>query len=108
MIILYHKCDPLSIKSANFFRLNNGYLIDFYNSSELELWNKYLLLAVDINKAEVPNSQENRNSFVKSNNQHSEKRHIRTLASCTYDILNGFYLNTKVAHISTSKNELAK
>lgn len=54
-----------------FFYLHDEYLTDFYNSSELKLWNGFLLLVIDGSKAEIPNSAENREHFGKSNNQHS-------------------------------------
>ena len=53
-----------------FSYLNDKYLSDFYNTSEPELWNGYLLLAIDGSKAEVPNSQENKYIFGISGNHH--------------------------------------
>ncbi|WP_242842298.1 hypothetical protein [Lacrimispora indolis] len=90
-----------------FTHLNDQYLMDFYNSSEVSLWNGFLLLGIDGSKAEVPNSEGNRLCFGKSNNQHSEQGQIRALVSGMYDILNGFYLDIGVAHISTSETEMA-
>lgn len=91
-----------------FSYLNDEYLADFYHYSEPKLWNGFLLLAIDGSKAEVPNSAENRERFGKSNNQHSELGQIRALVSGMYDILNQFYLDIEISHISTSKTELAK
>lgn len=91
-----------------FSYLNDKYLEDFYNSPEPKLWNNYLLIAIDGSKAEVPNSQENRNSFGNSGNQHSKEGQVRALVSGMYDILNGFYLDLQIAHISAGENELAK
>ena len=91
-----------------FSYLNDEYLADFYHSSEQKLWNGFLLLAIDGSKAEVPNSAENRERFGKSNNQHSELGQIRALVSGMYDILNQFYLDIEISHISTSETELAK
>lgn len=67
-----------------------------------------LLLAIDASKAEIPNSKENRERFGKSNNQHSQVGQVRALVSGIYDVLNWFYLNIEIEHISTSENELAK
>lgn len=91
-----------------FTYLNNEYLTDFYNSSEPKMWNGYLLLAIDGSKAEVPNSSENRERFGKSTNQHSDLGQVRALVSGMYDILNRFYLDIEIAHISASETELAK
>lgn len=91
-----------------FSYLNLEYLKDFYSSDEVELWNGYLLLAVDGSKAEVPNSRENRERFGISNNQHSQTGQVRALVSGMYDILNRFYLDIEIEHISISENELAK
>lgn len=91
-----------------FSYLNDEYLAAFYHSSEPKLWNGFLLLAIDGSKAEVPNSTENREHFGKSNNQHSELGQVRALVSGMYDILNQFYLDIEISHISTSETELAK
>ena len=91
-----------------FSYLNDEYLADFYHSSEPKLWNGFLLLAIDGSKAEIPNSVENRERFGKSNNQHSELGQIRVLVSGMYDILNQFYLDIEISHISTNETELAK
>lgn len=88
--------------------LNREYLIDFYHSEEVNRWNGYLLLAIDGSKAEVPNSEENRKTFGISNNQKSKIGQVRALVSGMYDILNRFYLDIEIEHISVSENELAK
>lgn len=88
--------------------LNRRYLMDFYHSDEPRLWNGYLLAAIDGSKAEVPNSKENRETFGNSGNQHSPKGQVRALVSGMYDILNHFYLDIEIEHISVSENELAK
>lgn len=88
--------------------LNCRYLIDFYHSEESKLWKEYLLVAVDGSKAEVPNSKENRESFGNSGNQHSRTGQVRALVSGMYDILNHFYLDIEIGHISVSEIELAK
>ena len=64
--------------------------------------------AIDGSKAEVPNSKENRETFGNSGNQHSKTGQVRALVSGMYDILNHFYLDIEIEHISVSKNELAK
>ncbi len=91
-----------------FSYLNRKYLMDFYRSGEVRLWNGYLLVAIDGSKAEVPNSKENREIFGSSSNQHSKTGSVRALTSGMYDILNHFYLDIEAGHISASENELAK
>ncbi|SCI85293.1 Transposase [uncultured Roseburia sp.] len=88
--------------------LNRRYLMDFYHSEEPKLWKGYLLAAVDGSKAEVPNSKENRETFGNSGNQHSRTGQVRALVSGMYDILNHFYLDIEIEHISVSEIELAK
>lgn len=85
-----------------FSELNDEYLKDFYDSDEVETWNGYLALAIDGSKAEVPNSRENRECFGDSGNQ------VRALVSTVYDILNGFYLDIAIGHISDGETKLAK
>jgi hypothetical protein len=72
-----------------FSHLNREYLRDYYASKEPKLWNGYIVLAIDGSKAEVPNSDENRNAFGKSGNQH-ESGETRALVSCALDVLNHF------------------
>lgn len=91
-----------------FLYLNRKYLMDFYHSDEPRLWKGYLLTAIDGSKAEVPNSAENREMFGCSGNQHSKTGQARALVSGIYDVLNHFYLDIEIAHISDSENELAK
>lgn len=67
-----------------------------------------MLIAIDGSKAEVPNSKDNREAFGNSGNQRSGKGPVRTLVSGTYDILNHFYLDIEIEHISISEIELAK
>lgn len=88
--------------------LNRRYLMDFYHSEEPKLWKGYLLAAVDGSKAEVPNSKENRETFGNSGNQHSKTGQVRALVSGMYDILNHFYLDIEIEHVSVSEIELAK
>ena len=91
-----------------FSYLNREYLVDFYHSKQVKLWNGYILLAIDGSKAEVPNSKENRDRFGNSRNQHSEYGQVRALVSGVYDVLNQFYLDIEIEHISVSETELAK
>lgn len=88
-----------------FSYLNYRYLTDFYNSEEPKLWRGYLLLAIDGSKAEVPNSKENRETFGNSKNQHSKTGQVRALVGRMYDILNRFYLDIEIGHISISETE---
>lgn len=88
--------------------LNREYLMDFYHSDEPTLWEGYLLIAIDGSKVEVPNSKENRETFGNSGNQHFKTGQVQALVSGVYDILNHFYLDIEIEHISVSENELAK
>ena len=82
-----------------FSYLNQEYLMDFYTSEEIQLWNGYLLLAIDGSKVEIPNSKENRQRFGNSNNQHSKLGQARALVSGLYDILNHFHLLISFAYV---------
>ena len=48
------------------------------------------------------------NGFGKSNNQHTQVGQIWDLVSGMYDVLNQYYLDIEIEHISISENELAK
>lgn len=88
--------------------LNRRYLMNFYHYGEPKLWKGYLVVAIDGSKAEVPNSKENREVFGNSGNQHSKIGQVRALVSGMHDILNHFYLDIEIEHISVSEIELAK
>ena len=85
-----------------FSYLNTEYLIDFYHSKEVKLWNGYIVLAIDGSKTEIPNSKENRERFGNSSNQHSPNEPARAFVSGVYDVLNQFYLDVEIEHISFS------
>ena len=91
-----------------FSYLNREYLIDFYRSKEVKRWNGYMVLAIDGSKTEIPNSKENRERFGNSSNQHSPNGPARALVSGMYDVLNQFYIDVEIEHISFSETELAK
>ena len=63
---------------------------------------------IDVSKAEASNSKENIERFGKSNNQHTQVGQIWDLVSGMYDVLNQYYLDIEIEHISISENELAK
>lgn len=84
-----------------FSYLNHKYLID---SDEARLWKGYLLTAIDGSKAEVSNSKENRETFGNSSNQYSKTGQTWALVSGMYDVLNYFYLDIEVEHISANEN----
>ena len=63
---------------------------------------------IDVSKAEASNSKENRERVGKSNNQHTQVGQIWDLVSGMYDVLNQYYLDIEIEHISISENELAK
>ena len=71
-----------------FSYLNTEYLTDFYHSKEAKRWNKYIVVAINGSKTEVPNSKENRERFGNSSNQHSSNRPARAFVSGMYDVLN--------------------
>lgn len=81
------------------------YLQDFYSSSEPLLWHGYLVLAIDGNKAEVTNSEENKALFGENANQCGNGP-TRTLVSGIYDVWNHFFLNIQIAPVSASPSSL--
>lgn len=88
--------------------MNGEYLTALYNYSEPKLWKGFLLLPVDERKAKIPNSIENRKHCRKNNNRYSDIKQMQANARSMYDILNQFYLDIEILHISTSEIELAK
>ena len=83
-------------------------LMDFYHSGEPEPWNGYLLAATDGSRAEVPDSEENRETSGNSGSRHSKTGRVRVPAGGMYDILNHFYPDIETEHVSVSENELAE
>ena len=111
--------DPMSISKQGYLKqrkrlnpevfsyLNREYLADFYASDEPQLWEGRLVLAIDGSKAEVPNSEENCETFGKCGNGRSEGQ-PRALVSGMYDALNGFFPDIQIGRTDDSEIELAK
>lgn len=77
-------------------------------TTTLELRNYFIQKDVPSMKMSKQGYLQQRKRFGKSNNQHSELGQVRALVSGMYDILNHFYLDIEISHISTSETELAK
>jgi hypothetical protein len=52
--------------------LSQGYLHGFYRGEEAIIWHGFVVLATDGNRAEIPNSQENRKAYGESENQYGK------------------------------------
>ena len=74
-----------------FTHLNQSYLKNFYGyTTQNELFNGYLVMAIDGSKAEVLASDENIKQFGERT---LEKGTIRAFASCITDVINKFTLD---------------
>lgn len=98
--------NPNVFKEANKLYLNNFYTEDKTNIIKNK---KYLVMAIDGSKIEIPNTPQNREFFGKTKNQHSKDRQpARALISTIYDINNQFYLDVEIDKYSSSEKTLAK
>ena len=87
--------------------LNQNYLKRFYNGQEAEGWLGYLVMAVDGSRAEIPNSEENRQVYGESINQ-CDKSVARANISVLHDVFNRFILDIGIHHYCDSEIEEAK
>jgi hypothetical protein len=87
--------------------LNRNYLKRFYESQEVREWKGYLVMAVDGSRAEIPNSEENREVYGESINKYG-KAVARTNLSALHDVYNHFLLDIGMHHYRSSEIEDAK
>jgi hypothetical protein len=90
-----------------FNMLNRNYLKRFYDGEEGKEWRGYLLMAVDGSRAEIPNSQENRQEYGESINKYG-KAAARANISALHDVLNRFILDIGIHNYRDSEIEEAK
>ena len=69
--------------------LNRNYLKRFYDGKEAVRWEGYLVMAVDGSRAEIPNSEDNRQTYGESINKYG-KAVARTNLSALHDVYNRF------------------
>jgi rhodanese-related sulfurtransferase len=97
-------------KKLNFealVKLNRNYLRNFYQGDEPRLWNGYVVLAIDGSRAEIPNSQENRETYGTGENQYG-KAVARANLSVVNDVFNQFIVDIGIHHFKTGEIEEAK
>jgi hypothetical protein len=87
--------------------LNRDYLGGFYGGQEAEEWHGYLVMAVDGSRAEIPNSEENRQVYGESINKYG-KQVARANISALHDVFNRFILDIGIHHYRDSEIEEAK
>ena len=87
--------------------LNRNYLKRFYGGHEAKEWKGHLVMAVDGSRAEVPNSQENREVYGESINKYG-KQVARANISALHDVFNRFILDVGIHHYRDSEIEEAK
>ena len=89
--------------------LNDEYLKDFYNSpEEVKTWNGYIVLAIDGSKVEIPNSEENRETYGVLKNHSNTESPARAMVSGLYDVFNKFFLDLQICNVYESELEAAK
>jgi len=87
--------------------LNRNYLRRFYGAQEAKEWHGYLVMAVDGSRAEIPNSEENRQVYGESINKYG-KQVARANISALHDVFNRFILDIGIHHYRDSEIEEAK
>jgi hypothetical protein len=87
--------------------LNRNYLKRFYGGREALLWHGHLVMAVDGSRAEIPNSEENRQVYGESINKYG-KAVARTNLSALHDVFNRFLIDIGMHHYRSSEIEDAK
>jgi hypothetical protein len=87
--------------------LNRNYLKRFYGGHEAKEWKGHLVMAVDGSRAEIPNSQENREVYGESINKYG-KQVARANISALHDVLNRFILDIGIHHYRDSEIEEAR
>lgn len=92
----------LNLNPEVFSYLNDKYMSMVYEDGAAELWNGYLVCAVDGSKAEIPNSAENRIVYGTLRNQHGGAP-ARAMVSGLFDVLNGFFIDLQVCNVMKSE-----
>ena len=87
--------------------LNRNYLNRFYSGQEALQWHGYLVMAVDGSRAEIPNSQENRQVYGESINKYG-KAVARANMSVLHDVYNRFVVDIGIHHYRDSEIAEAK
>jgi hypothetical protein len=87
--------------------LNRNYLKRFYGGQEPKGWHGYLVMATDGSRAEIPNSEENRQAYGESVNKYG-KGVARANISAVHDVYNRFLLDVGIHHYCGSEIEEAK
>ena len=87
--------------------LNRNYLKRFYEGPEAQTWRDYLVFAVDGSRAEIPNSEENRQVYGESLNKYG-KAVARANISALHDVFNRFVPDIGIHHYRDSEIEEAK
>ena len=87
--------------------LNRNYLRRFYGVQEPKGWRGYVVMAVDGSRAEIPNSEENRQVYGESINKYG-KQVARANISALHDVFNRFILDIGIHHYRDSEIEEAK
>lgn len=90
---------------AAFKSLNEEIVYDFYANKSLNLFNNYLIFAIDGSTFILPNAKEVVDYFGKVKNQSCEKAIGKF--SILYDVLNKIILDTRIAPYSSSEKNMA-
>jgi hypothetical protein len=95
------------LNPAVFKILNRNYLKRFYGGQEAVRWRGHLVMAVDGSRAEIPNSEENRQVYGESINKYG-KQVARANMSVLHDVFNRFVLDIGIHHYRDSEITEAK
>ena len=95
------------LNPAVFKILNRNYLKRFYGGQEAVQWHGYLVMAAVGSRAEIPNSEENRQVYGESINKYG-KQVARTNLSAVHDVFNRFLIDIGMHHYRSSEIEDAR
>ena len=90
-----------------FKRLNSNYLREFYEGQKVKTGKGYVVLSIDGSRAEIPESQENRQVYGQSSTQYG-KAEARASLSVMHDVMNRFILDIDIGHYLSSEIQQAK
>lgn len=87
-----------------FKHLNNKLIEEFYtdNDASIKLWKGFRLLSVDGSRMTLPNTEELKNEYGQSNNQHLLGV-VQAKVSVLYDVLNNYVLDGKLVPLSVGE-----
>lgn len=96
------------IKESFFINAMNETTIDFYENYNYEVYNEYILVAIDGSKTILPRVKELEEIYGLANANNSQQKCVQCNISGCYDCLNNIMLDVQIAPYASDERELAK